>query len=90
MSPYVGESSISSSHRRGLGGGGGGGGGANSNSRNMAGASLPMAGGGLRALDGGAMPAVYVTVYAGGGGPEVVRRAANEGTMEALRARGYR
>jgi hypothetical protein len=60
----------------GGGGGGSGGGGGGSNSNN-------------RAMDGGMTP-ITVHVYAAGGSPDAVRRAANMGTLEALRARGYR
>lgn len=43
---------------------------------------------GGRRRDGGTP--ITVNVYAAGGSPESVRRAANMGTLEALRARGYR
>lgn len=62
----------------GGGGGGSGGGGSSDGGRNDGG----------RRMDGGTP--ITVNVYAGGGNSETVRRAANMGTLEALRARGYR
>ena len=43
-----------------------------------------------RGMNGGALTPITVNVYAAGGGPEFVRKAASQGVNEALRSRGYR
>lgn len=67
----------------GSGSNSGNGSGAGNNSRSMDGNS------GGRGMYGGMAP-ITIHVHAAGGNADVVRRAANQGTLEALRARGYR
>ncbi len=53
-------------------------------------AAAPMGGGRSLAGDGPAPVSITNIIHMTSGQPELVRRAANEGTLEALRARGYR